>query len=84
MPNGSANRTEYGLGAVEPRAPPPAIVEKLSAAVGTAMASPELKEKFVTIATELDPASAEELGDRMRRDHTLWLDLMKSAGIQPQ
>ena len=48
------------------------------------MASPELKEKFVTIATELDRASPEELGDRMRRDHMLWLDLMKSAGIQAQ
>ena len=72
------------VGLVAPAGTSPAIVEKLSAAVGTAMASPELKEKFVTIATELDPASPEELGDRMRRDHTLWLDLMKSAGIQPQ
>ena len=36
------------------------------------------------IATDLDPASPQELGRRMQQDHELWLGLMKAAGIQPE
>ena len=72
------------VGLVAPAGTPTAVVDKLSAAVGTALASAELKQQFTTIATELDPASAIELGRRMQRDHVLWLDLIKAAGIQPE
>ena len=72
------------VGLVAPAGTPSAVVDKLSAAVSTALASPELKQQFTTIATELDPASAQELGRRMQRDHVLWLDLIKAAGIVPE
>ena len=72
------------VGLVAPTGTPSTVVDKLSAAVSTALASPELKQQFITIATDLDPASAQELGRRMQRDHVLWLDLIKAAGIQPE
>lgn len=72
------------VGLVAPAGTPPAVVEKLSTAVSAALASAELKQQFTTIATELDPASPQELARRMQRDHVLWLDLIKAAGIQPE
>lgn len=72
------------VGLVAPAGTPPAVVDKLSAAVSTALASPELKQQFTTIATDLDPASAQEMARRMQRDHVLWLDLIKAAGIVPE
>lgn len=72
------------VGLVAPAGTPAAIVQRLSTAVGAAVESPELRQKFATIATEADPASAQELGQRMTRDFGLWLDLMKAAGIQPE
>ncbi len=72
------------VGLVAPAGTPPAVVAKLSSAVDTAIASADLKEKFTTIATDLDPAAPQELGRRMQQDHELWLGLMKAAGIQPE
>ena len=72
------------VGLVAPAGTPAAVVDRLSTAVSTALASSELKQQFTAIATELDPASAQELGRRMQRDHVLWLDLIKAAGIQPE
>ena len=72
------------IGLVAPAGTPPAVVEKLSAAVTAALTSPEIRQQFTTIATELEPTSAQELGRRMQRDHVHWLDLIKAAGIQPE
>lgn len=72
------------VGLVAPAGTPAPVVEKLSAAVAAAIAAPEVKQQFSTMATELEPASHDELGRRMQRDHKLWLDLMKAAGIQPE
>ncbi len=72
------------IGLVAPAGTPPAIVEKLDRAVAAVMAAPEMKQQFITIATEIDPASHTELGQRMKADQVQWLELIKAAGIQPE
>jgi tripartite-type tricarboxylate transporter receptor subunit TctC len=72
------------VGLVAPVGTPAAIVDKLSAALATALATPEIRQQFVTLSTELEPTSGPELGRRMQRDHVQWLDLIKAAGIQPE
>ena len=72
------------IGLVAPAGTPPAVIEKLDRAVAAAMAAPEMKQQFAAIATEIDPASHTELGQRMQRDQVQWLELIKAAGIQPE
>lgn len=72
------------IGLVAPAGTPPAVLEKLDRAVAAAMATPEMKQQFAAIATEIDPASSRELGQRMKADQQQWLDLIKAAGIQPE
>ena len=72
------------IGLVAPTGTPPAVVEKLDRAIAAAMATPEMKQQFAAIATEIDPASHTELGQRMQRDYVQWLELIKAAGIQPE
>lgn len=72
------------IGLVAPAGTPPVVIEKLDRAVAAAMAAPEMKQQFITIATEIDPASHTELGQRMKVDHLQWLELIKAAGIQPE
>lgn len=72
------------IGLVAPAGTPPAIVEKLSSSIASALTTPELRQQFQTIATEIDPASPAELGRRMQRDQAHWLELIKAAGITPE
>ena len=72
------------IGLVAPAGTPPAVVEKLDRAVAAAMVAPEMRQQFAAIATEIDPASHQELGQRMKNDQVQWLELIKAAGIQPE
>ena len=72
------------IGLVAPAGTPLPIVERLNAAITAALATPELKQRFAAISTEIEPVSHQELGRRMQRDQVQWLELMKAAGIQPE
>jgi tripartite-type tricarboxylate transporter receptor subunit TctC len=60
------------------------IVEKLNAAITAALGTPEVKQQYAATVTEVEPVSHQELTRRMQRDRTLWLELIKDAGIQPE
>lgn len=72
------------IGLVAPAGTPMPIVEKLNAAITTALASPEVRQQYAAAVTEVEPVSHQELTRRMQRDRTLWLELIKEAGIQPE
>lgn len=63
---------------------PQPILDKLRGAVTEALNSPELKQQLATQATDLEPMTGQEMGDRMRRDQAHWLELIKAAGIEPK
>lgn len=72
------------IGLVAPAGTPMFIVEKLNAAITAALATPEVKQQYAATVTEVEPVSHQELTRRMQRDRTLWLELIKDAGIQPE
>lgn len=72
------------VGLVAPAGTPAAVVDRLSSAVSAVLATPEIKQQFTAMATEIEPASPKQLGQRMQRDHVHWLELMNAAGIQPE
>ena len=72
------------IGLVAPAGTPAPVVEKLYAAIAAVLATPEMKQRFATISTELEPVSPEDLARRMVRDQVQWLELIRTAGIQPE
>lgn len=72
------------VGLVAPTGTPQAVVNKLHQAVAAVIASPEIKQQFATLSTDVEPMSGAEMALRMRRDQVMWLDLIKAAGIEPQ
>lgn len=72
------------IGLVAPSGTPMFIVEKLNAAITAALGTPEVKQQYAATVTEVEPVSHQELTRRMQRDRTLWLELIKDAGIQPE
>lgn len=69
---------------VAPAGTSAAIVEKLYAAISKAVATPEMKARFVATSTEVDLVAPAELGKRMQRDQARWIELIKAAGIEPE
>ena len=72
------------IGLVAPAGTPMPVVTKLQAAITSVLATPELKQSYAGLSTEVEPVSAEDLGKRMQRDQVRWLELIRSIGIQPQ
>ena len=72
------------IGLVAPAGTPMPVVAKLQAAITSVLATPELKQSYAGLSTEVEPVSAEDLGKRMQRDQVRWLELIRSIGIQPQ
>ena len=69
---------------VAPAGTPMPIVEKLNNAITAALATPEVRQQFAQVVTEVEPVSHQDLTRRMQRDRGLWLELIKEAGIQPE
>ena len=67
-----------------PAGTPAPVVEKLYATIASVLTTPEMKQRFATISTELEPVSPEDLARRMVRDQVQWLELIRTAQIQPE
>ncbi len=72
------------IGLVAPAGTPQAVVDKLYGAISSLLATPEMKQRFASISTELDSVSPQDLGKRMERDLVQWSELIRAAGIQPE
>lgn len=72
------------IGLVAPAGTPQPVVDRLYAAIATVLASPEIKEKFAAVSTEVEPVAPAALGQRMRKDKARWVELIHAAGIEPQ
>ena len=72
------------IGLVAPAGTPAPVVEKLYGAIAAVMATSEMKQRFATISTELEPVSPQELAKRIIRDQVQWLELIRTAQIQPE
>ena len=69
---------------VAPAKLPEAIVQRLHEANMKALASPEIKEKFALIGTDVSPMAPAELAKFIQAEVANWARLVKLAGIQPE
>lgn len=72
------------IGLVAPAGTPQPVVDRINQAVTKVLGTPELKQQFAALATDLEAMTPQEMGRRMQRDQAEWLELIKAAGIQPE
>jgi tripartite-type tricarboxylate transporter receptor subunit TctC len=69
----------YGVCA--PAGTPTAVLDKVNAAVGTVLNSPELQQRLSELITEIAPSSREEFDRFIRAEIARWAQVIKEAGI---
>ena len=74
--------TWYGIGA--PKATPPAVIDKLNAAVGAALADPTIIARFAELGDEPTPMTPAAFGDYMAGEIDKWGKVVTFAGVKPE
>ena len=69
-------------GAAGPKGMPRAIVMRLNAEIGRALATPELRNGFEREAIEPIGGTPEEFGDYMKSELTKWGKLVRASGVK--
>lgn len=65
-----------------PAGTPKEVVNKLNAALGQALKSPELREKLAQLGADLEFSTPEALGALVRKDVEKWAKVVKESGAQ--
>jgi tripartite-type tricarboxylate transporter receptor subunit TctC len=71
-------------GLFAPKGTPPAVVEKLSAAIRTALAKPEVVEKLAALGSEAGGSTPEEFSKFLTEETAKWTDVMKKSNFKVQ
>jgi tripartite-type tricarboxylate transporter receptor subunit TctC len=71
-------------GVLAPAGTPPAVVQRLNAALVQALSNPTLVRNFAELGAEARPSSSEALGKFIREDLARWRMVVKKAGIKPE
>ena len=70
------------FGVLVPAATPPAVIERLNAAIVKGLAANDSRERLRALGGEVAPGTPEQYGALIRRDTAKWGKLIKSLGIQ--
>jgi tripartite-type tricarboxylate transporter receptor subunit TctC len=70
------------LGIMVPMGTPKPLVDRISAAVNTAMESAEVREKLNAIGLEVDYRRAEEFGGYLKTQQARFIDIIKKGNIK--
>ena len=70
------------IGVMGPAGTPRPIIERLSAAMQTIMASADVRERLTGVGLEVDYAGADEFARYLKDQHTRFADIVKKAGIK--
>ena len=71
----------YGVFA--PGGTPPALAERIHAAVNRAIEDPEIAKKLASQGLEPQPMSREDFAAMLRSDLTKWAEIIRKLGIKP-
>lgn len=71
-------------GLLAPAHTPPAIIEKLAAAIGAVIKTPLIRERFAADGVEAGGISPRELNTLIRAEIPKWASVIKQAGIKPE
>ena len=73
-----------GYGIVVAARTPAALVARLNEAIGKAVSSPEVKERFAAIGLRPETASVAQFTERLHADITRWRQVVSAAKLVPQ
>lgn len=73
---------ESWQGVFVPAKTPASIVQKLNAAIGKALAEPDVVKKLTATAYVPEPSSPDALGKFLKEDTAKWTAIIKSAGLK--
>jgi tripartite-type tricarboxylate transporter receptor subunit TctC len=68
-------------GVLAPAGTPTEVIERLHAALASAIADPELKRTFAALGAETELISPQQFATRIREDFDRWSSVIKQAGI---
>jgi len=71
------------IGVVAPAATPPAIVQKLNAAINQTLVLPEVTAAARRLTAEMRPGSAQEFGAFLAREREQWTEVVRRSGLTP-
>jgi len=75
---------EYWLGLFAPAKTPAAEIQRINAAVGKALARPDVRERMLKVVFEPAHGSAEQLGQLVQAGTAFWEPVVKGSGWVPQ
>ena len=79
----SGHSCVYRSQAVTAKTPTPApIIEKLNRGIVAAIASPEVRERFITAGTEPQGSTPEQLRERIAQEIPRWSKLLTQLGLK--
>ena len=73
---------ELWFGVLAPKGTPPAMIERLNAAVNKFLQEPEMKKNLDLQGMIPSGGTPEKFGQRIRKDYERWLRVVKEAGIK--
>jgi len=72
------------FGVLAPKGTPQAIVDKLVKQIHAMQDDPEVQKKLATAGLEPLKETPQQFGERMRRDHERFRDIVKAAKLKPE
>ncbi|MEO6564712.1 MAG: tripartite tricarboxylate transporter substrate binding protein [Casimicrobiaceae bacterium] len=63
---------------------PPALATRVFEAMRATLATPEVRDKLLSIGFDVQPLGPEDFGNYVRSEIKTWATLVKDAGIQPE
>ena len=72
------------VGVVAPAATSTEVINRLNAAIHKVLATPAMKERFVTLVLEPAPGTPEQFAAYIREDLARWQKVVKEAGIKTE
>jgi tripartite-type tricarboxylate transporter receptor subunit TctC len=72
----------YWFGMVAPKGTPPAIADKLSAAVAEALRRPEVAKRLLDVGLEAVGSTPAEMRQFMKRESERWGNVIRVTGMK--
>ena len=75
---------ELWFGVMAPRDTPPAVIDRLNAAVNRFLKDPDMKQNLEAQGMIASGGTPQRFGERIRKDYVRWVKVVREQNIKPQ
>jgi tripartite-type tricarboxylate transporter receptor subunit TctC len=75
---------ELWFGVMAPRGTPPAVIDKLNAAVNRFLQDPDMKKNLEAQGMIASGGTPQRFGERIRKDYARWVKVVREQNIKPE